>query len=123
MLYLLDYGIHHTLIAMVDNAPLFRVSYEEYNITQRLCELFCGHFFMIYFPDKEFEPPISRSKSEPITISLSSRLEYCIIEIQSKFYSIKKNSKILISSKIWTSKIFIIFKTQLINQCIAYTIE
>ena len=50
---LLTCGILSTRIAMVDNAPLFKVFDEESNIMQRLSELFYEEFFfLIYFRDK-----------------------------------------------------------------------
>ena len=76
MIDLLTCVVQSTRIVMVDNAPLFRVFDEESNITQRTSELFGENFFfLIYFPDKGFEPPISRSVYEHFTTSLGLCLE------------------------------------------------
>ena len=59
LLDLLTSRVQSTRNAMIDNASLFRVFNEEWNITQLLSEFFRRKPFLIYFLDKEFEHHIS----------------------------------------------------------------
>ena len=60
-MFLAHFPYRSTQIAMVENDPLFRVFDEDSNIKQRLSEFFVENYFLIYFVNKGFKLPISRS--------------------------------------------------------------